>query len=318
MDPQKRLTKDFFNDVSGEWFERTYDPNESFLKFPGNRARMEVALSEIRRLRVRGAILDIGCGTGQIVIELLRSGARATGIDIAEKMIDTAKNNLVAENFPFNPNPENVFAVKDLAELSKVSDRYGAVTALGVLEYLSTDDELFSVLNRIVEKGGYALVECRNKLFNLFSVNGYTESAAKVEQIALLVREMADIERYSPIPSKEIPHIQAEVSKRIADFLKNSVGDKQWFEKSDKQYTDYPERMIRRQHTPRELEQSASGAGFTLKHVVYWHSHPYPPSFKKEFPKIYNKLSFLESPLGYTSLGAWKCSSFVAVLQKSS
>ena len=316
MNKQKQLTKDFFNDASREWFERTYDPAEQFLKFPGNRARMEIALSEIKNLSVKGAFLDIGCGTGQLVIELLKKGVRATGIDVAEKMIEIAKNNLAKEKLSFNPNPNEIFAVMDLAELGKTTAHYDAVTALGLLEYLSKDDELFSVLKKNVKKDGYAFVECRNKFFNLFSVNNYTESTAKTKMLAPLIREMAEVDKYSPISSRNIPAIQAEVSQKIADFLKESAGKSEWLETSIPKHLDYPQEMIRRQHTPKELEASAHRFGFTLKYVVYWHAHLYPPSFKKEFPRIYNKISFLEAPLGYTSLGAWMCSSFVAVLKK--
>ena len=73
--------------------------------------------------------------------------------------------------------------------------------------------------------------------------------------------------------------------------------------------------MVRRQHTPSALAASAQRRGFKLEHVVYWHAHAYPPRYEKHFPKIYNRLSVLMSPLGYTPLGAWFCSSFLAVLK---
>ena len=76
--------------------------------------------------------------------------------------------------------------------------------------------------------------------------------------------------------------------------------------------------MIRRQHTPAVLEASARRYGFRLRHAVYWHAHPYPPRYEAEFPRIYNKLSILMAPLGYTPLGAWLCSSFLAVLKRQS
>ncbi len=87
---QKKITKDFFNEVSGEWFERTYDPNGNYLKFPVNKLRKDVALEEINRLGFKkGALsLDIGCGTGQIVLDLLTNGYQAYGVDIASKMIE--------------------------------------------------------------------------------------------------------------------------------------------------------------------------------------------------------------------------------------
>jgi len=97
---QKRLTKYFFNKVSDEWFERTYDPANEYLKFPSNRVRMGVALGEIERMGLRGKMLDVGCGTGHLVFELLRKGHKAVGIDIAEKMIEQALDALHKEDWP--------------------------------------------------------------------------------------------------------------------------------------------------------------------------------------------------------------------------
>jgi hypothetical protein len=81
-------------------------------------------------------------------------------------------------------------------------------------------------------------------------------------------------------------------------------------------YSRYPGKMVRRQHTPQEIERVALRYGFRVKHVVYWHAHPYPPSYEKKFPRVYNRIAYLMNPLGETSLGAWMCSSFVAVLER--
>jgi hypothetical protein len=74
--------------------------------------------------------------------------------------------------------------------------------------------------------------------------------------------------------------------------------------------------MVRRQHTPQDVAASGEKFGFGLEHVVYWHSHPYPPTLEHHFPAVYNKLSYLMGPLGRTAVGAWMCSSFIAVLKK--
>ena len=44
-------------------------------------------------------ILDVGCGSGYISLELARSGYHVTGIDISSKVIDVAKKTL--ETNPF-------------------------------------------------------------------------------------------------------------------------------------------------------------------------------------------------------------------------
>ncbi len=311
---QKKLTTKFFNEVSSEWSERTYDPSGQYLKFAGNKARMETVLNEIKILGLRGKILDIGCGSGQLVIELLKLGNKAYGIDIAEMMISNSKNNL--KNAKLDADPNNIFKTSDLDDLRGSKETYDAVTGLGLLEYLDTDDELFKVLKKIIPSKSFAFVECRNKFFNIFSANSYTEQLTKNNKYSSLIKSFSESSKYSPIQEKDIPKIQTAVSIETGKFLEEVVQKDEWYETAVKKFTNYPKGMVRRQHTPQELEKSAKKYGFELKYVVYWHAHPYPPAFEKSFPKIYNKLSFLMAPLGRTPLGAWMCSSFVAVLQK--
>ena len=310
---QKKITKDFFNQVAHEWFERTYDPSGQYLKFPSNRVRAEIALGEIIKLKLRGKMLDIGCGTGQLVIELLKRKREVSGIDVAENVVEQARAHL--RKLKLKADPEKVFKVSSLASLSQ-KNQYNLATALGLLEYLENDAELFRVLRKIIKKGGYALVECRNKLFNLFSANDYTSTISKKDELPQLVKQLNDIERYSPKSANKIPYIEAGVSQKINKFLALASKNKEWFSTKRKSFSKYPAKMIRQQHTPQELEKSAARFGFKLQYVVYGHAHPYPPYYEKKVPKIYNKIALLMSPLGQTSLGAWMGSSFVAVLKK--
>lgn len=314
MSKQKRLTNSFFNQVASEWYERTYDPTHTYRKFPSNRIRMEVALGEIAKLDLTGRFLDVGCGTGELVIELLRRGHRVTGIDIAERMIERARANLIRSGL--GAKPEATFIVSDLARFAPGNEKYQAAVALGLLEYLDTDVELFSFLRQRVVRGGHALVECRNRFFNLFSANRYTAELARGRNFSKLLREFEATARYSPLAARDIPRIHSRVSRDIHAFLLRTGRSKAWFEKARPSYSPYPRGMTRRQHTPSALASSAQHYGFRLRHVVYWHAHPYPPRYESSFPRIYNKLAVLMAPLGYTPLGAWLCSSFLAVLKR--
>lgn len=312
---QKQLTKDFFDSVASEWFERTYDPKGEYLKFPSNKARMETALAEINRLRARGATLDVGCGTGELVIALRKRGIRAEGIDVAPRMIAAAKANLARARLAHQFDPDAVFRVADFTSL-RPRRAWRAIVALGLLEYLQTDAELFSFLKRNLVADGYALVECRNKFFNLFSANQYTETLVASAAYADLLREFGRSARFSPLPASAIPRLQEEVSRAIARFLRRAIPDKAWHTTRVKRFSAYPDGMVRRQHTPEAVARAAGRYGMRVRHVVYWHAHPYPPFYESTFPQLFNKMSHLMAPLGRTPLGAGICSSFLAVIQK--
>lgn len=315
QDKQKKVTKKFFNDVSGEWYERTYNPSGKYLRFPVNGLRKDVALAEIDILGKKGSVLDIGCGTGHMVIDLLKAGRkRVVGIDIAEKMIEEARKYLKASKIK-EPKHE-VFRVMDLAELEKRNEKYDIVTGLGLLEYLSTDEELFGVLKKVVNKGGYALIECRNQMFNLFTGNKYTKKEINDGNFKKLINEFEEINKWSPVKDKDIPEIEKEVYKKVSRFLNSAVGNKNWNIKNNPTFTSFPKTMVRRQHTPKDLANSAKKFGFNLEYVSYYHIHPYLPAYEKEFPQIYNKISELMTPLGRTSIGSYTGSAFIGILKK--
>lgn len=315
MKQQKRLTRSFFNRVAGEWFERTYDPRAEYRRFPSNRVRMELALREVLRLKLKGPFLDVGCGTGEIVLKLLRSDMQCVGIDNAERMIAIARSKLARE-IP-SADPEKVFQVSDLTEFRASPRIYRNVFALGLLEYLSDDAELFRLLGRIIPRGGRALVECRNKLFNLASLNHYTRKIAESREFPKLLNDLETVARFSRLSASAIPDVAEETTRAMSSFLRRALRDKKWRETATKDYKSYPSPMVRRQHTPQDLERSARKWGFTIQYVVYWHIHPFLPSFEARFPRIFNKLSVLMGPMGETPIGATLGSSFLAVLKRS-
>ena len=84
----------------GEDYQRRFDELESAGKDVHGEAAFVEALAP-------GDVLDAGCGTGRVAIELFRRGIAVVGVDADESMIDTARQR--------TPGIEWVFA--DLAEL---------------------------------------------------------------------------------------------------------------------------------------------------------------------------------------------------------
>src|SRR5277367_6484211 len=60
----------------------------------------EEGIEFIGRLPIRAGmdVLDVACGTGNLAIPAARTGARVTGVDIAENLIIQARARAAAEN----------------------------------------------------------------------------------------------------------------------------------------------------------------------------------------------------------------------------
>lgn len=44
-----------------------------------------------------GPVLELGCGTGRVLIPTARAGVQITGLDLSEQMLDTCHQKLVGE-----------------------------------------------------------------------------------------------------------------------------------------------------------------------------------------------------------------------------
>lgn len=314
MTEQKKITKAYFDEVSKDWFRRAYDPENTFIAFPTGKVRQDITISEMKKLNTGKRVIDLGCGIGQLVIELLKAGYDVIGIDNSPKMIVEARN-LLAKELP-RLNGSKIFQIRDCTN-QDINDRFDVVTAMGLLEYLEDDFAFFEAINSLLKDKGFAFIECRNRLFNINSGNQYILKESESGDLKELILQLDSIEKYSPVSIKEIVKIQATMFKEIAENIEKEYNAKILTPDDIPVFKEYPTKMVRKQYTPKELEELVKKAGLKLKYVVYYHCHPYLPRYEKLFPTVFNRIAFLMQPLGYTPLGSTICSAFVAVIEKT-
>jgi len=60
-------------------------------------ARQDVGFYVEEANATRGTVLEVGCGTGRILLPIARAGCDITGIDSSRQMLERCRNNLAAE-----------------------------------------------------------------------------------------------------------------------------------------------------------------------------------------------------------------------------
>lgn len=81
--------------------ESDYDSNDALAELYdvvplyANRADIEFYVAEARA--TAGLVLELGCGTGRILLPAARAGAEITGLDLSEKMLERCRAKLAAE-----------------------------------------------------------------------------------------------------------------------------------------------------------------------------------------------------------------------------
>lgn len=106
-------------------------------------------IRNLKRLEVKGPVLDIGCGTGSISLPVASSGFRVVAIDHSLEMINIArqKADLTGVNSKIN------FVVADADALPFRHDTFGALLAAGVLHHLERIEPTISEIARVLRHG---------------------------------------------------------------------------------------------------------------------------------------------------------------------
>lgn len=90
-----------------------------------------------------GPVLELGCGTGRVLLELARAGAETVGIDLSAAMLECARERAIAEDLNIT------LALADLRSFDLGRTFELVIMPFNVLNHLLDDDSLERTLNTI-------------------------------------------------------------------------------------------------------------------------------------------------------------------------
>jgi SAM-dependent methyltransferase len=101
-------------------------------------------------------VLDVGCGQGELML-LLAKGNTVSGLDFSQKMVGVCRS-------------KGLFVkLGDAEKIPFLSGSFDVVCAVGLVEYLKSDDHFFQEVHRVLVPHGFAVVSFRNELFREWS-----------------------------------------------------------------------------------------------------------------------------------------------------
>ena len=111
---------------------RTYDRLNRVITFGLDRRWRKRAVKELH-----GIVLDVACGTGDMVVSLAERGCMVTGVDISEEMMEIAKHKA----------PQAMYVLADAEHLPFEDNSFDAVTcAFGVRNFVHREQGLSEML----------------------------------------------------------------------------------------------------------------------------------------------------------------------------
>jgi 2-polyprenyl-3-methyl-5-hydroxy-6-metoxy-1,4-benzoquinol methylase len=303
-------TRRYFSEGAGRWLATAYGAGEHPVSYPVGERRVRLALAAVAE-RVRGGrLIDLGCGGGELCVAAAQLGFEVTGIDVAEGMIAEAE--IRRGSLPPAQRERLTFRVGDALEVELPGGTCDAVTALGLLEYLDDDGALLRAAARWLRPGGVLVVSCRNRLFNLASLNAYTRR--EIEGGAALDL-LAELSALTP---------DHDVADRLDDFvarLREALPALEAALAADRTASGASPRGERfagrrRQHTPHALAAAASAAGFRAPAFVGVHPHPFPPALEAAAPRFYNRLAMVWEAFETSPVSLAWSSAFLGVFSR--
>ena len=119
-------------------------------------------------------VLDLGCGTGSMTLELARRGYDMTGIDYSPEMLDIARNRAIDEGLE----SKMLWLCQDMTEFELYGTVDVTVSCLDSLNHLTGNQDLESCLklvhNYLIPDGLFIFdINGKYKFENIYSDNSY-------------------------------------------------------------------------------------------------------------------------------------------------
>jgi len=299
-------TRRYFSEGARQWLTRAYVDRAAY-PLGSERVRVALTLAVDQLGAARGRLVDIGCGGGDLCFGAADLGFETLGVDIAEGMIAEASRRAAALAPEVRSRLE--FRVGDVLTLDDAGPSVDAVTALGLLEYLEADAPLFAWAARRLRPGGVLVVSCRNRLFNMASLNDYTRRECERGTAPALLAELgtlplgpdalAALDDFLRRLKDALPELEAGLAADRAAEIAPSE-------------TAAPFRGERRQHTPHEIQAVGRLAGLRPAGLIGLHPHPWPPAWEGIAPRFYNRLAAVYEALETEPASLAWSSSFMA------
>ena len=207
-------------------------------------------------------VLDMGCGNGAMVHTLCTNGIDAVGFDLSEGLISSGKSIFEADGL----DPERLEQA-NMQDGIPFGGSFDVVMGVGLFPHLDGTAAHLRTVRDSLRPDGMALIQFRNALFNLYSMNRYTYHY-------ILESMLADVD----FPED----LHAAFEQRLRDSCRvEEAGVGQTPE------TDNEGQF----HNPLTIRSTFEKSGFDVDDTYFYHYHPIPPEFRAVDEAAYNQLA---------------------------
>ncbi len=165
MKKQQKQTQKYFEKKAFNWSKSSKHNSTGIINTIFQ--RNQYVINQIKSLKIK-THLDVACGSGDLSFISSKITNLTIGVDFSKKMIKIAKKKYRNSNLKF--------ICKSIFDY-KPENSFDCISANGFIEYLSISEikKFFKYTNSILKKNGILIFGSRNRLFNIFSLNKFSE-----------------------------------------------------------------------------------------------------------------------------------------------
>jgi 2-polyprenyl-3-methyl-5-hydroxy-6-metoxy-1,4-benzoquinol methylase len=260
----------YFDTHAGDWQAKARTLSE--VKFNVIQTRNRYVLEVVSERPDTHSVLDVGCGTGDLVCDFSRTGINALGVDFARDMIAIASRRVQEERLE-----KARFECCSIFDFDFSKELFDVISANGFIEYISQAelDVFLSTVSGALAAGGSFVVGSRNRLFNLHSMNAFTRvemDGPDMEDLlneAIALSSGTSLETFSKMKA-------APLQKADTKHIKTGINV-----------------TTRFQYTPLQIVKMLTEKGLNVVEIYPVHVHGVPPSFKEFHPEVHTSISNL-------------------------
>lgn len=263
---QQEQALEFFRKFAADWRRRA--AGEEPRKFNIIHYRNDYVLEVARRKGNVRRYLDVGCGSGELVCEMAALGISAEGVDFSPEMIDLGRALARERNLS-----GATFLCVSVFDHTPAERPLDLVSANGFIEYISREQllQFLTMAHDWLVPGGSLVIGSRNRLFNLFSLNDYTQMEVFGGTQESLLDEALAI----------------AAAGTWGEAIAALRGRGAALSTMERHPLTGVEVSTRHQYTPAELVALLDGAGFDAVELRPIHYHAAPPVFARSHPETH-------------------------------
>ena len=256
----------------------TDEYSDGFSGYPANVKRLDIILRRAQDLGAR-TLLDCGCGEGSPMLRIREAGLEVRGFDFVPEMVGKAALILDGDGpavsvWQGDITEEAAFRPEGLS----VPESYDVCMAMGVFPHIQDEVRALQNMASVTRPGGRVLVEFRNELFALFTLNRYS--------YRMFVDRLLSVSEAKRRHSQHRKELEEFESKLEAFFrldlppVRAGTADAPGYDA-----------VLSQLHNPFELHGLFEEAGLRIDQMHFYHYHALPPMFEKDYPELFRTLS---------------------------